>query len=68
MSATPGISTLLDAEKEAAKIVAKAKAYRIQRLKDARLEASKEIEALKAAKAAEFAQFEKVCACLTCRV
>jgi hypothetical protein len=64
MSSTPGISTLLEAEKEAAKIVAKAKAYRTQRLKDARQEASKETEALKASKAAEFQQFEKVCVCV----
>jgi V-type H+-transporting ATPase subunit G len=38
---TQGISTLLDAEKEASKIVQKARQYRIQRLKDARTEALK---------------------------
>jgi predicted house-cleaning noncanonical NTP pyrophosphatase (MazG superfamily) len=32
---------------------------RVQRLKDARSEATKEIEALKAHKQAEYAQFEK---------
>ncbi|TPX35640.1 hypothetical protein SmJEL517_g01985 [Synchytrium microbalum] len=54
-----GIQTLLEAEKEAAKIVAKARQYRTQRLKDARSEAVKEIEALKAEKNAEFVNFEK---------
>ncbi|CAB4428668.1 V-type ATPase [Rhizophagus irregularis] len=53
-----GIQTLLDAEKEAAKIVQKARQYRVQRLKDARTEAAKEIEALKAEKNAEFQNFE----------
>jgi V-type H+-transporting ATPase subunit G len=72
MSSAPGgISTLLEAEREAGKVVAKAKAYRTQRLKVARTEASKEIEALKASKAAEFAAFEKVgslCPCALSRV
>ncbi|GAA6061828.1 hypothetical protein JCM10212_001134 [Sporobolomyces blumeae] len=53
-----GIATLLDAEKEAAQIVAKAREYRTQRLKDARGEASKEIDALKKKKDDEFHQFE----------
>jgi len=53
-----GIQTLLDAEKEAAKIVQKARQYRVQRLKDARTEAAKEIEELKAQKSAEFQKFE----------
>ncbi|KXS17564.1 H+-ATPase G subunit [Gonapodya prolifera JEL478] len=57
--ASAGIQTLLEAEKEAAKIVAKARQYRIQRLKDARTEATKEIEALKSQKAADFSTFEK---------
>ncbi|GAA5867659.1 hypothetical protein JCM5296_005170 [Sporobolomyces johnsonii] len=53
-----GIATLLDAEKEAAQIVAKAREYRTQRLKDARGEASKEIEQLRATKDREFTEFE----------
>uniref|UniRef100_A0A1D1YNV4 V-type proton ATPase subunit G n=1 Tax=Anthurium amnicola TaxID=1678845 RepID=A0A1D1YNV4_9ARAE len=53
-----GIQTLLDAEKEAAKIVQKARQYRVQRLKDARTEAAKEIEELKAQKNADFQKFE----------
>jgi len=38
--------------------VQQARQYRVQRLKDARLEASKEIEAYKKAKDAEFKAFE----------
>ncbi|KAK9466176.1 H+-ATPase G subunit-domain-containing protein [Lipomyces arxii] len=53
-----GIQTLLEAEKEAQAIVSKARAYRTQKLKDARSEAAKEIEAYKAAKEAEFKKFE----------
>ncbi|KAG7444314.1 V-type ATPase [Guyanagaster necrorhizus] len=53
-----GIQTLLEAEKEAAKIVQQARQYRVQKLKDARSEASKEIEAYKKAKEAEFKAFE----------
>ncbi|CAO3598083.1 unnamed protein product [Absidia cylindrospora] len=52
-----GINTLLEAEREASKIVQKAKQHRIQRLKDARTEAAKDIEQLKAEKNAEFQQF-----------
>ncbi|KAJ3218842.1 H(+)-transporting V1 sector ATPase subunit G [Dinochytrium kinnereticum] len=54
-----GIQTLLEAEKEASKIVTKARQYRVQRLKDARSEALKEIETLKAEKNKEFLNFEK---------
>ncbi|KAJ3049004.1 H(+)-transporting V1 sector ATPase subunit G [Rhizophlyctis rosea] len=54
-----GIQTLLEAEKESSKIVTKARQYRIQRLKDARTEAAKEVEALKGEKNKEFAGFEK---------
>ncbi|KAJ9078538.1 hypothetical protein DSO57_1005684 [Entomophthora muscae] len=54
-----GIQTLLEAEKEASKIVEKARQYRVQRLKDARSEAAKEIESLKQKKQAEFQSFEK---------
>ncbi|KAI8811792.1 H+-ATPase G subunit-domain-containing protein [Cladochytrium replicatum] len=59
MANSQGIQTLLEAEKEASKIVQKARQYRVQRLKDARTEAAKEIEALKAEKNKEFAAFEK---------
>ncbi|KIS67241.1 putative vacuolar atp synthase subunit g (vma-10) [Mycosarcoma maydis] len=54
-----GIQTLLEAEKEAAKIVQKARTYRTQKLKDARSEASKEIEQLKSNKEKEFNDFQK---------
>ncbi|KAJ3102304.1 H(+)-transporting V1 sector ATPase subunit G [Phlyctochytrium planicorne] len=54
-----GIQTLLEAEKEASKIVTKARQHRVQRLKDARAEALKEIETLKAEKNKEFVNFEK---------
>jgi V-type H+-transporting ATPase subunit G len=62
-----GIQTLLLAEKEASKIVTKARQCtsipliptdRVQRLKDARSEAAKDIEQLKAQKNTEFAAFE----------
>ncbi|KAF8417250.1 V-type proton ATPase subunit G, partial [Tirmania nivea] len=53
-----GISTLLEAEREAQKIVAKARAYRTQRVKDARAEAQKEIESYKSQKESEFQTFE----------
>jgi len=49
---------LLEAEKEAAKIVQQARQYRVQKLKDARAEASKEIEGYKRAKEQEFKAFE----------
>ncbi|KAI9143768.1 H+-ATPase G subunit-domain-containing protein [Paraphysoderma sedebokerense] len=54
-----GIQTLLEAEKEASKIVQKARQYRVDRLKAARSEAEKEIQALKTQKVAEFEKFEK---------
>ncbi|KAJ7066737.1 H+-ATPase G subunit-domain-containing protein [Mycena amicta] len=53
-----GIQTLLEAEKDAAKIVQQARQYRVQKLKDARAEASKEIEDYKKAKEGEFKAFE----------
>ncbi|KAK9478517.1 H+-ATPase G subunit-domain-containing protein [Lipomyces japonicus] len=53
-----GIQTLLEAEKEAQAIVSKARTYRTQKLKDARTEATKEIEAYKASKESEFKKFE----------
>ncbi|KAI8997258.1 G subunit of V-type ATPase [Pilobolus umbonatus] len=56
-SNSQGINTLLEAEREAAKIVQKARQYRVQKLKDARSEAAKEIEELKAQKNKEYQQF-----------
>ncbi|KAH7914853.1 V-type ATPase [Hygrophoropsis aurantiaca] len=53
-----GIQTLLEAEKEAAKIVQQARQYRVQRLKDARSEATKEIDEYRKSKDTEFKAFE----------
>ncbi|KAL7276442.1 hypothetical protein RUND412_000581 [Rhizina undulata] len=53
-----GIQTLLEAEKEAQKTVQRARAYRTQKVKDARAEAQKEIEQYKKQKEAEFKKFE----------
>jgi len=57
-SNSQGIQTLLEAEKEAAKIVQKAKQYRAQRLKDARTDAARDIETLKAQKNSEYQAFD----------
>merc|ERR1711977_709715 len=54
-----GIQTLLDAEREAQKIVQKAREYRTKRVKDARSEAQKEIDEYKASKDKEFKAFEE---------
>ena len=54
-----GIQILLEAEKEASKIVQKGRQYRIQKLKDAKTEAQKEIYALKAQKQSEFESLTK---------
>ncbi|KAM0748320.1 V-type ATPase [Meredithblackwellia eburnea MCA 4105] len=54
-----GIQHLLDAEKEASKIVSQARDYRAGKIKDARTEASKEIEALKAQMDSKFKEFEQ---------
>ncbi|GAB00035.1 uncharacterized protein L969DRAFT_610370 [Mixia osmundae IAM 14324] len=54
-----GIQTLLEAEKEASKIVAKAREYRTQKVKDARGEAAKEVEDLRRKKEEEFKEFEQ---------
>ncbi|KAB2575673.1 hypothetical protein BFW01_g7026 [Lasiodiplodia theobromae] len=54
-----GIQTLLDAEREAQKIVQKAREYRTKRVKDARSEAQKEIEEYRNKKEEEFKAFEK---------
>ncbi|KAI5453692.1 hypothetical protein NCC49_005511 [Naganishia albida] len=53
-----GIQTLLEAEKEAAKVVQKARQYRVQKLKDARSEAAKEIEAYKVQKQKDYEAYE----------
>ncbi|AEO64670.1 12ca826e-f287-45a0-8ed9-a2752afc96ed [Thermothielavioides terrestris] len=53
-----GIQTLLDAEREASKIVQKAREYRTKRVREARDEAKKEIEAYRANKEAEYRKFE----------
>ncbi|KAK5109326.1 hypothetical protein LTR62_007095 [Meristemomyces frigidus] len=54
-----GIQTLLDAEREAQKIVQKAREYRTKRVKDARSEAQKEIEDYRKQKDEEFKAYEK---------
>ncbi|KAH7138642.1 vacuolar ATPase [Dendryphion nanum] len=54
-----GIQTLLDAERDAQKIVQKAREYRTKRVKDARSEAQKEIEEYRQQKEEEFQKFEK---------
>ncbi|WFD28367.1 triacylglycerol lipase [Malassezia nana] len=54
-----GIQTLLDAEKEASKIVEQARSYRTQKLKEAQTEAEKEIAEIKAQKQKELDEFQK---------
>ncbi|WYZ41947.1 hypothetical protein EsH8_V_000842 [Colletotrichum jinshuiense] len=53
-----GIQTLLDAEREASKIVQKGALIRTKRVKEARDEAKKEIEAYRNSKEGEFKKFE----------
>ncbi|ODA83023.1 hypothetical protein RJ55_01532 [Drechmeria coniospora] len=53
-----GIQTLLDAEREASKIVQKAREFRTRRVKEARDDAKKEIAEYKASKDQEFKKFE----------
>ncbi|KAL3422562.1 vacuolar ATPase [Phlyctema vagabunda] len=53
-----GIQTLLDAERDAQKIVQKAREYRTKRVKEARDEAKKEVDAYKNQKEEEFKKFE----------
>ncbi|UNI15323.1 Triacylglycerol lipase [Purpureocillium takamizusanense] len=53
-----GIQTLLDAEREASKIVQKAREFRTKRVREARDEAKKEIAEYKARKDDEFKKFE----------
>lgn len=54
-----GIQTLLDSEREAQRIVQKAREYRSKRVKDAKNEAQKEIEDYRKKKDDEFKEFEK---------
>ncbi|KAJ5698162.1 hypothetical protein N7462_000167 [Penicillium macrosclerotiorum] len=53
-----GIQTLLDAEREAQKIVQQAREYRTKRIRDAKSEAQKEIEEYRNSKEEEFKKFE----------
>ncbi|KAI0018658.1 vacuolar ATPase [Xylariomycetidae sp. FL0641] len=53
-----GIQTLLDAEREASKIVQKAREFRTKRVREARDEAKKEIDAYRQSKEEEFKKFE----------
>ncbi|KAF8578038.1 V-type ATPase [Ramaria rubella] len=55
---TQGIQTLLEAEKDAAKVVQQVRQHRVQRLKDARAEAIKEVEEYKKQKQHEHEVFE----------
>ncbi|OCK88262.1 vacuolar ATPase-like protein [Cenococcum geophilum 1.58] len=54
-----GIQTLLDAEREAQKIVQQSREYRTKRVKEARTEAQKEIDEYRREKEEEFKAFEK---------
>ncbi|OKL58740.1 V-type proton ATPase subunit G [Talaromyces atroroseus] len=53
-----GIQTLLDAEREAQKIVQQAREYRTKRVKEARTEAQREIDEYRKQKEEEFKKFE----------
>lgn len=53
-----GIQTLLDAEREASKIVQKAREFRTKRVREARDEAKQEVTDYKTNKEEEFKQFE----------
>ncbi|KAK7959583.1 uncharacterized protein PG986_004437 [Apiospora aurea] len=53
-----GIQTLLDAEREASKIVQKAREFRTKRVREARDEAKKEIDSYRQNKEEEFKKFE----------
>jgi len=53
-----GIQTLLDAEREASKIVQKAREFRTKRVREARDEAKQEIANYKAKKEDEYKNFE----------
>lgn len=54
-----GVQVLLDAEKEANRLVQQSREYRVERLKEARNEAAAEVAALKRAKNEEYAAFEQ---------
>lgn len=54
-----GIQSLLQTEKGAQEIVSKARQYRTQKLKAAKLDAKAEIDAYKEQKAAELTKFEE---------
>ncbi|KAJ5128373.1 Vacuolar (H+)-ATPase G subunit [Penicillium atrosanguineum] len=53
-----GIQTLLDAEREAQKIVQQSREYRTKRIRDAKAEAQKEIEEYRNQKEEEYKKFE----------
>ncbi|KAJ5108684.1 V-type proton ATPase subunit G [Penicillium angulare] len=53
-----GIQTLLDAEREAQKIVQQAREYRTKRIREAKAEAQKEIEEYRNSKEEEYKKFE----------
>ncbi|KAJ6084519.1 V-type proton ATPase subunit G [Penicillium sp. IBT 16267x] len=53
-----GIQTLLDAEREAQKIVQQAREYRTKRIREAKAEAQKEIEEYRNQKEEEYKKFE----------
>ncbi|KZZ94347.1 vacuolar ATP synthase subunit G [Moelleriella libera RCEF 2490] len=53
-----GIQTLLDAEREASKIVQKAREFRTKRVREARDEAKQEVSDYRASKEEEFKKFE----------
>lgn len=54
-----GIQIILDAEKEATKLVQQARKYRLDRLKEARIEAHREIESLKQEKQKQYQEYEQ---------
>ncbi|AGO09915.1 AaceriAAL076Wp [[Ashbya] aceris (nom. inval.)] len=58
MSQSNGIATLLKAEKEAHEIVASARRYRQERLKQAKLDASQEISEYRRRKEQELQEYE----------
>jgi len=58
MASSQGITALLEAEKEAQKIVQKARDYRTARVKEARSEASKDIDDYKSKREAEFTSYQ----------
>ncbi|KAJ2726220.1 hypothetical protein GGI07_000697 [Coemansia sp. Benny D115] len=58
-SHSQGIHTLLEAEKEASKIVTQAREYRVKRLNNARTEATTDIEKIRARKNQELEEIQK---------